>query len=172
MANRHSYHKRYMGNQAMCKPTDTETDKQRETLVHVISVLNITRYAIQVNRKKLNEMIDTLQRSNAHLNRLFNIAEVLKQHIRYQQMYISIHTILACFRDSLTYMMPVAIHTMHYGDAVTMKILSPDILSVEDLRSMHRHIESELPMTMHLPISSDDTPHFYWYLSTHVLIAE
>ena len=27
MANRHSYHKRYMGNQATCKPTDTCTDQ-------------------------------------------------------------------------------------------------------------------------------------------------
>ena len=32
-------------------------------------------------------------------------------------------------------------------------------------------MESELPSTMHLPIS-DDTLHFYQYLSTHVLIAE
>ena len=27
MANRHNYHKRYMGNQAMCKPTNTGTDQ-------------------------------------------------------------------------------------------------------------------------------------------------
>ena len=27
MANRQSYHERYMGNQAMCKPTDIETDQ-------------------------------------------------------------------------------------------------------------------------------------------------
>ena len=41
----------------------------------------------------------------------------------------------------------------------------------EDLRSMFRHIESELPSTMHLPISSDDTFHFYQYPNTDVLIA-
>ena len=61
---------------------------------------------------------------------------------------------------------------MDYVDAATTNILSPDILSVEDLRSMFRHIESELASTMHLPISSDNTLHFYWYLNTHVIIAE
>ena len=59
-----------------------EQTKQQETLVHVISILNVTRYAVQVNRQKLNEMIDALQRSNEDLNRLFNITEVLTQHIQ------------------------------------------------------------------------------------------
>ena len=61
---------------------------------------------------------------------------------------------------------------MDYVDAATTNILSPDILPMADLRSMLRHIESELPPIMHLPISLDDTLHFYWYLNTHVLIAE
>ena len=117
-------------------------------------------------------MIDTLQRSNEDLNRLFNITEVLTQCNRYHQMYIYMHTILAYLRDSLTYMRQVAIHTMEYMDAATTNILSPDILPVEDLRSMLRHIESEIPSTMHLPISSDNTLHFYQYLNRHVLIAE
>ena len=81
-------------------------------------------------------------------------------------------TILAHLRDSLTYIRQVAIHTMDYVDAATTNILSPDILPVEDLRNILRHIESELHSTMHLPISLDDTLHFCWYLNTHVLIAE
>ena len=48
-----------------------EQTKQQETLVHVISILNITRYTIQVNRQKLNEVIDSLQKSNEDLKRLF-----------------------------------------------------------------------------------------------------
>ena len=47
-----------------------------------------------------------------------------------------------------------------------------DILPLEDLRSMLRHIESELPSTIHLPLSLDNTLHFYQYLNTHVLIVE
>ena len=81
-------------------------------------------------------------------------------------MYIYTYTILAYLRDSLTYLRQVAIHT------ATTNVLSPDILPVEDLRNILRHIESELPSMMHPPISSDSTFHFYWYLSTHVLIAD
>ena len=54
-----------------------EQTKEQETVVHVISILNITRCAAQVNRQKLNEIIDVLQRSNEDYNRLFNITEVL-----------------------------------------------------------------------------------------------
>ena len=33
-------------------------------------------------------------------------------------------------------------------------------------------IEAELPSTIHLPVSSDDTLHFYRYWHTHILVAE
>ena len=69
-------------------------------------------------------------------------------------------------------MRQASIHMMDYVDAATMNILSPDKLPVEDLRSMLRHIDSKLSSTIHLPISLDDTLHFYWYLNTHVLMAE
>ena len=81
-------------------------------------------------------------------------------------------TILAYLRESLINMRQVAIHTMDYADAAITNILSPDILPVEDLRNLLRHIDSKLLSTMHLPISSDDTLHFYWYLNTHILITE
>ena len=37
---------------------------------------------------------------------------------------------------------------------------------------MLKHIEETFPSTMHLPISSEDTLHFYRYLHTHILIAD
>ena len=98
--------------------------------------------------------------------------EVLTHHIRYQQIYIYMHTTLAYPRVSLTYVKKVTKHTMDYVDAATTNKLSPEIFPVEELRKMFRHIESSLPSTVHLPISSDDTLHFYWYLNTHVLITE
>ena len=64
-------------------------NKQQETLVHVISILNITGYAAQVNRQKLNKKMDALQRSNEDLDSLFNITEVLTQCIRYQHTSLS-----------------------------------------------------------------------------------
>ena len=88
-----------------------EHTRQQETVGSVISILNVIKYAAQVNRLKLNEIIDALQRSNEDLNPVFNITEVLTQHIRYQQMYIYTHTVLAYLRDSLTYIMYVTTHT-------------------------------------------------------------
>ena len=100
-----------------------EQTKQQETVVNVIYILNITRYAVEVNKQKLNEMVDVPQRSNEDLNRLFNITDILTQHIRYQQMYIYMCTILAYLRDSLTYMRQAAIHKMDYVSAATTSIL-------------------------------------------------
>ena len=57
-------------------------------------------------------------------------------------------------------------------NAATTNILSPDILPVEELGTMLRHTEVQLPPIMHLPISMDDTIHFYQYPKTHVLVAD
>ena len=59
-------------------------------------------------------------------------------------------------------MQQIAMHVMDYVDAATTGILPPHILPVEDLQEMLIHIEGELLSTMHLPVSSDDTLHFYW----------
>ena len=66
----------------------------------------------------------------------------------------------------------VAMHTMDYIDTAMTGILSPHVLPVEDFWKMLIHIEEALPSTMHLPVSSEDTLHFYRYLHTHVLIAD
>ena len=91
------------------------------------------------------------------MNTLFNMTDILMQHLQYHQ----INTILAYLRDCLTYMRQVAIHTMDYVDAAMTNILSPGILYVEELGTMLRHIKAQLPPTMHQPILSDNTLHFY-----------
>ena len=63
-------------------------------------------------------------------------------------------------------------HTMHYIDATTTGILSPHVLPEDDLRKMLLHNGEALPSTMHVPVSSEDTLHFYRYLCTHILIAD
>ena len=60
---------------------------------------------------------------------------------------------------------------MDYIDAATTGTLSPHILPIMDFKKMLSYIEETLPSTLHLPISSGDTLHFYHYLCTHVLIA-
>ena len=64
----------------------------------------------------------------------------------------------------------VSTHTMEYIDAATSGILSPHVLPVTDLQKMLQHIADTLPPTLHLPISPEDTLHFYRYLHTQVLI--
>ena len=65
----------------------------------------------------------------------------------------------------------VSTHTMAYINAATSGTLSPHILPIMDLQKMLIHIEETLPPMLHLPVSSDNTLHFYRYLHTHVLIA-
>ena len=48
--------------------------------------------------------------------------------------------------------------------------MSPHVLPVKDLQRMLKHIADTLPPTLHLPISPEDTLHFYRYLHTHILI--
>ena len=122
-------------------------------------------------QRKLNEEMDALKKANEDVNILFNITEILTEQLRYHQIYTYVHTILAYLRNCLTYMRQVTTHVMDYIDVAMTNILSPDLLPVEKLRSILRNIESQLPSIMHLPISSDDTLHFYQYLKTHKLLA-
>ena len=64
----------------------------------------------------------------------------------------------------------VSTHTMEYINAATSGILSPHVLPVADLQKMLQHIAVTLPPTLHLPISPEDTLHFYRYLCTHIVI--
>ena len=43
------------------------------------------------------------------------------------------------------------------------------VLPVMDLQRMLKHIADTLPPMLHLPVSPDDTLHFYRYLHTHIL---
>ena len=63
-----------------------------------------------MNRQKLNEVIDALQKANEDVNKLFNIIDMLTQHLTYHQIYTYAHTILAYLRDCITYMRQVATH--------------------------------------------------------------
>ena len=65
-------------------------------------------------------------------------------------------------------MRQVAIYTIDYVDAATTNILLTNILLVEDLINLLRHIESELPPIMHLPISSGDTSFLLVSQHTHI----
>ena len=87
-------------------------------------------------------------------------------------MILNIRSVFANLWDSLHYLQMVSTHTMEYIDAATSSILSPHVLPITDLQKMLWHIADTLPPTLHLPISPEDTLHFYSYLHTHVLIVK
>ena len=144
---------------------------QGETLVHVISILNVTRYTTQVNRQHINIVISAVEKMHQDVTTPYNITHSLYSSLSYQQIVPHICSILANLWDSLYYMREVVIHTIDYIDAATTGILSPHVLPVEDLREMLSHIEGTLPSTMHLPIFLINALYFYGYLFTHILIA-
>ena len=50
---------------------------QQETLVHIISILNITRYAAQVNRHSINVIMDKVDVTVHDVNNLYNLTTSL-----------------------------------------------------------------------------------------------
>ena len=56
---------------------------QQETIVHIISVLNVTRYATQVNRQHINLVIDAVERTCQDVTTLYNITSSDKPQIPY-----------------------------------------------------------------------------------------
>ena len=144
---------------------------QQETLIHVISILNITRYATQVNRHSINILMDKVTATSHDINTLYNITTSLATSISFHQLILHIRSVFAKLCDSLNYIQMVSTHTMDYIDAATSGILSPHILPTMDLQKMLLQISDTLPTTLHLPASPDDTLHFYRYLCSHVLIA-
>ena len=126
--------------------------KQQETLVHMISVLKVTRYATQMNRQHIKAVMDAVDRTHQDITTLYNITSSLYNSLSYQQIILNIYSMLAKLRDSLYFMTEVTMHTVDYIDAATTRILSPHVLPVEDFRKMLLHIEGALPSTMHLPV--------------------
>ena len=56
---------------------------QQETLIHVISTLNITRYAVQVNRHSINILMDVAEATLHDINNLYNLTTSLATSISF-----------------------------------------------------------------------------------------
>ena len=143
---------------------------QQETLVHIISILNVTRYAAQVNRHRINILMDAAKATSHDINNLYNLTTSLITSISFHQLIPHIRSVFANLHDSLNYIQTVSPHTKDYIDTATSGTLSPHILPVMDLQKMLLHIADTLPPMLHLPVSPDDTLHFYRYLCDHILI--
>ena len=133
---------------------------QCNTLVHIVSILNVTRYATQVNRHSINNLIDAVCTTSQDINNLYNLTTSLAASINFNQMILHIRSVFTNLQDSLHYLHTVSTHTMDYINAATSCILSLHFLPVVDLQKMLQHITDTLPPTLHLPISPEDTLHF------------
>ena len=114
--------------------------------------------------------MDKVDETSQDVNNLYNLTTSLATSVSYHQLIVYIRSVLANLWDSLSYIRTVSTCTLDYIDATTTGTLSPHILPIVDLKKMLAHIEETLPSTLHLPVSSEDTLHFYQYLCTHVLI--
>ena len=56
---------------------------QCNTLVHIVSILNITRYVTQVNRHSINTLIDAICTTSQDINNLYNLTTSLATSINF-----------------------------------------------------------------------------------------
>ena len=141
-------------------------------MVHIVSILNLTRYETQVNRQWINIILKELTKSNEDIRALFNITNQLAMQVQVQNIVLHLRAMLTNLRDCLHFMKQLANHMLEYIDTATTGTLTPHLIPVPDLQQMLYQIESELPPNMHLPIPSSDPLHFYRYLQTHILVEE
>ena len=89
---------------------------QHETLVHIISILNVMQYAAQVNRHSINVLMDNL---NEVVHDVNNLTASLGTSLNFHQLILHIRSVLANLWDSLSYIRKVSMHTMNYVNAAT-----------------------------------------------------
>ena len=114
--------------------------------------------------------MDAVRATSHGINNLYNLTTSLATSINFHQLVLPIRSVFANLCDFVNYIQTVSTHTMDYIDTATLETLSPHVLPVIDLQRMLQHIADTLPPTLHLPISPEDTLHFYRYLHTHILI--
>ena len=67
---------------------------QQETLVHIVSILNITQYAAQVNRHSINILMDKVDETSHDVNNLYNLTTSLATSLSYHQLILYIRSVL------------------------------------------------------------------------------
>ena len=73
---------------------------QQETLVHIVSILSVTRYAAKVNRQHINIIMDTVDKMVHDVNNLYNMTTSLYTSLSYHQLVLHLRSVLAKLWDS------------------------------------------------------------------------
>ena len=64
-------------------------------MVHIVSILNLTRYETQVNRQRINIILKELTKSNKDIRALFNITNKLATQVQVQNIMLYLRAMLA-----------------------------------------------------------------------------
>ena len=83
---------------------------QQETLVHIISILNFTRYAAQVKRHSISVLMDKADETVQDVNNLYNLTTSVATSLSYHLLILHIRSVLANLWDSLSYIRTVSMH--------------------------------------------------------------
>ena len=81
----------------------TTQASQQETLMHIASTLNITRYATQVNRHGINTLMDAVRATSHDIYNLYNLTSSLATSINFHQLILHVRSVFANLCDSLNY---------------------------------------------------------------------
>ena len=68
-------------------------ENQQKTMIHIVSILNLTRYETQVNRQRVNIILNILNsiiltKSNKDIRALFNITNQLATQVQVQNIVL------------------------------------------------------------------------------------
>ena len=102
-------------------------------MVHIGSILHLTRYETQVNRQWINIILKELMRSNKDIRALFNITNQLATQVQVQNIMLHLKAMLANLRDCLHFMKQLANHVLEYIVTATTGTLTPHLIPVPDL---------------------------------------
>ena len=67
-----------------------EQSSQQEALVHIVSILSVTRHAVQVNRHSINILMDKVDETSHEINNLYNLTTLLATRISLHQLILSV----------------------------------------------------------------------------------
>ena len=73
---------------------------QKEALVYIIFILNITWYAAQVNRHSINVIMAKVDETVHYVNNLYNLTTSLTTGLSYHQLILHIRSVLINLCDS------------------------------------------------------------------------
>ena len=105
-------------------------ENQWNTMVHIVSILNLTCYETQVNRQWINIILKELTKSNEDIRALFNITNQLATHVQVQNIMLHLRAMLANLRDCLHFMKQLANQVLEYIDTATTGTLTPHLIPV------------------------------------------